>query len=96
MPPEMTLRPGGTRAGRPRGREACHGRGTMSDRPGPVFSSAFDALLDDNRQRLDALYGGRPNASTPAPRAATIAAFAPVGKDRRSGRFDGLDFSFDI
>jgi len=67
----------------------------MSDRPGPVFSSAFDALLDDNRQRLDALYGGWPNASTPAPRAATIAAFAPVGKDRRSGRFDGLDFSFD-
>lgn len=68
----------------------------MSDKPGSDFSSAFDALLEKNQQRLDALYGRSPNASTPAPRPAAVAAPVPVGKDRGSGRADGLDFTFDV
>ncbi|MDA1101100.1 MAG: hypothetical protein O2967_19190 [Proteobacteria bacterium] len=60
------------------------------------FSFAFDALLDQNRQRLDALYGGSANAGARASRTATVAALGPASEGRRSARINGLDFSFDM
>ncbi len=68
----------------------------MRDKPESDFSAAFDALLDKNRQRLEALYGGSSKASTPAPRSATVAADVPVSAGRKFGRCKGKDFSFDI
>jgi len=56
-------------------------------------SAAFDALLDKNRQRLNALSGKRPEAAKPAQSQAPQSA-SPSGV-RRTGCSDGIKFSFD-
>jgi len=55
-------------------------------------SAAFDALLDKNRQRLDALSGKRPEAAKLAQSQAPQSA-SPSGV-RRTGYSDGIKFSF--
>ncbi len=70
----------------------------MSNDRGASLSSAFDALLDKNWQRLDALSstssGKRPVMARPVqPPAATP---APSKGERRSGRSDGIAFKFEI
>ncbi len=70
----------------------------MSDDRGASLSSAFDALLDKNWQRLDALSstssGERPKTARPVQPAA--AAPEPIKGERRSGRSDGIDFKFEV
>jgi hypothetical protein len=74
----------------------------MSDNRDANLSAAFDALLETNWQRLDALSAG---GSRPAPRPSAGAAVAtptartePGGRqgNRQIGRCDGLNFSFDL
>ena len=72
----------------------------MSDKGEANLSAAFDALLEKNWQRLDALSVGGSRAARatprPAPRAAadSSAVHAEPGS-RRNGRCDGLNFSFE-
>jgi hypothetical protein len=69
----------------------------MSDNRDSNLSSAFDALLDKNWQRLDALTGATPRVTPPPrPTAASAAPTAPGSGKRRSGQSDGREFSFDI
>ncbi|MBT7287266.1 MAG: hypothetical protein HN834_17610 [Rhodospirillaceae bacterium] len=76
----------------------------MANNKGSNLSTAFDALLDKNWRSLDELSGRapQPRASTrpvaPA-RAAPAAGSARTegGKSgRKSGRSNGIDFTFDI
>ncbi len=68
----------------------------MSDEKGSSLSSAFDALLDKNRQRLDDLSGSRPKTVVQRPAVTTAPTPKPSSGNRRKGRSDGQDFSFDI
>lgn len=68
----------------------------MSNDKDPSLSSAFDALLDKNRQRLDALSGSRPKTVVQRPAVTAAPTPKPSSGSRRKGRSDGQDFSFDI
>jgi hypothetical protein len=69
----------------------------MNDKSGSNFASAFDALLDKNWQRLDALGSSSPRTGAPGPRPGAVAAPPPVGRSaRKIARCEGKDFSFDI
>jgi|TARA_B100002003_G_C13801841_1_gene395777 hypothetical protein len=67
----------------------------MSEERGANLSAAFDAMLEKNWQRLDALHGGSPNVGAPTSRPATAAAPAPAGAQRGTGCCEGKSFSFD-
>ena len=73
----------------------------MGDDRDASLSSAFDALLDKNRQRLDDLSStsSRERAKTARPMLAPAQPSAsvptPAGGKRRTGRSDGREFSFD-
>ncbi|MDP6689107.1 MAG: hypothetical protein QF384_06400 [Alphaproteobacteria bacterium] len=68
----------------------------MSDDKGSSLSAAFDALLDKNWQRLDALSGSSPKTAVQRPVDKTVPTAKPSSGDRRTGRSDGRDFSFDL
>lgn len=78
----------------------------MGDDRDTNLSAAFDALLEQNWQRLDALSGSRRRPSqsaltSPGPGAASVPPAVDGGGQagqggRRQGRCDGLKFSFDV
>ena len=62
---------------------------------GTGFSSTFDDMLDDNRQRLDDLLGRRPSATvtaTPKPRSPSV----ERSTGRRTGSAGGRNFSVEV
>ncbi|MFP6749324.1 MAG: hypothetical protein VCD66_17210 [Alphaproteobacteria bacterium] len=59
-----------------------------------VFSAAFDGMLEQNRQRLDELYGGP--ADRPSPTTSLAPKAPPTTKGRWAGRVEGREFSFEI
>ena len=60
------------------------------------FSAAFDGLLNQNRQRMNDLYGGAPRATvSTATSTATPVPPSVTGK-RRAGRMDGQEFTFEV
>ncbi|MDE0944282.1 MAG: hypothetical protein OSB58_17890 [Alphaproteobacteria bacterium] len=70
----------------------------MADDNSTNLSSAFDALLDKNWRSLDEL-SGQPTQPTVQHKASTPPAQATgTGHQsgRKSGRSDGIDFTFDL